>query len=408
MPRPFTGAIALGLLVSMYLASSGCGGTQSLTGLSQIVAPRQPFEGHHLFPMTHHHPPSEWYHPAPVLGMPGYFRLRTGEIILGPPNVLRDLPRYIALAGYSPQVQPLVKPTPKPSPTPTPTPYPCPSSASWNGSGTPPPCDMTGAFHRVYTDDRSSQGYASASSVVYAPTQAGLPTYPPKDGSTGFIYIEAWPLSNPGNTAEGGFEYSPGSTSAPTRYNQYSSNAADGFQVGTTIYPPTDTCYPNCYMSFGLGLTAVGYPNNTPPQYLETDTNQSCVVAGTWHGCLSDFHQSPLPSGYGSWNCCRFALMTTIAQCVGTSGNCAANSNRFSDGAKFSDVEYSDLCTSWVPPGAMTESSGCSYPQFPPNPIAGEQSFPPDATKVIVQFSSAFFGGWGFPQLETVTIDLHS
>jgi hypothetical protein len=313
----------------------------SIASLARRPNPLAPING--MLPIKSL-PNDPGYEPAPVSGRPGYFRLRDGSVILGPPNELQRLRKLgYKIGGDAPSD---VAGTP-----------------SLIATSTPPPTDTNGAFRRMYSDGILSA--AVSSGWILGPSQPGMPLNAP-NGSTGFIYIEGWPGGFGGDNAEGGIFWNPGSQ----KYALYWSNDVEHFHSGTMLFSP---------QTFSLGLAQVCVQGTNC-----TQVQEGVVALGSGNG---DQHITPeIPGWTGVSNCCAFALDTSIAQ----------KTDQFKDGVIFQNIEWDfnspAITETWYP--------DLGYYQTGPSVFVGGQRFPDNSSKVIV----TNFQSWS---QETDEIDLH-
>jgi len=245
----------------------------------------------------------------------------------------------------------------------------CLNPNAWNGN-VPPTCDNNGAFRRAYSRPAVNEGIA----LIQLPLVTTMPSPPPKNGDTGYIYIEGWPGPKTTNS-EAGLQYS----SVNHWYTLY-------------VKPSTGTGYLSTYHFRAGDLVALGVQAFDEGPYPGSFCSGSTCIDGG----ASDMTPNCQPSGSyvcrdenlvndPSWvnNCCIFARMTTMAQ---------TPSNVFNDASKFGPVPWSgaELCL-FI---SAANPSSCSLWT-----AGGYQNWPSDTTRVIVtNFSSTG---------ETDEIDLH-
>jgi hypothetical protein len=246
------------------------------------------------------------------------------------------------------------------------------SMTKWTGNA-PPSCDSTGPFRRAYSPGSYSGMYAY---FTLPSSQSGMPKGPnPKNGDTGFVYVEAWPGVNATNS-EYGLQYS----AANNWYTQYlRSNGAYLLNKNTKAasFRPGG--------SFVINVVEQAYVAgecSSPPCFdgEVIDMGSDCDSSG--YDCYDSFVENKDPAFIV--NCCYWARMTTIAQ----------TSNIFNDGSLFSNIAWSNSelgkypGTNGPPDNYSTWTNG------------GAQNWPSDSTRIIVTNYSV--------SNETDTIDLHS
>lgn len=238
-------------------------------------------------------------------------------------------------------------------------------SCKFNGN-VPPPCTNTGPFHRLYSSPTVSYIEAQFTS----PAQQSQWPSGPYGYSTGYAYIEGWPLPVPSNNTEAGFLRS----ALNNWYTAYMSiPGQSGGWYEQSVYFQAGSI---------LSVTLQGRDAATCP-----NTSKPCVT-GNFGGtcdtrspqCHGLVNTAP-DNGWGTTSCCVMASMISIAQ---KHGQDLANQDVF--GPIFQEVATSKTastcCGGW--------GSG----------IAGTQIHPNNATKVIVSKTSL--------GVEHVTINLHT